>query len=677
MLDTTVQERPAARAAAPAADGGAHSRRAAYLTWGAVAAITLLAGALRLYHLGHSPLNPFYDAAVRSMSQSWHNFFFGALEPGGSVSIDKPPIDLWLQVASTKIVGFNTTGLLLPEALIGTAAVPLLFAAVRRIWSTAAGLAAALALALLPIEVITSRSDTMDAVMMALTVLALLCIARAAQRGSTAWLLGAGAALGVAFDVKLSESLVALPGLVVFALLALPGSWRRRIGQLLMAGALYVAVALAWLLATLAFPAGQRPFAVGSTNGSAWNAALVFNGVDRLEGKPTPGQSTSTADPPGTPPPSRYGQLTLRQREEIPLRPPSATRLLDRAGALAGQRLGLLVLAALLLGIPAFAFQLRERRRRANAAREQQAAGNGHAAGLAPPPQRRHEPPPGEEQLAEGAPGSPRLRLAGLAGLLLWLVIGTVMFSQMAHLHPRYTESIAPAVAGTLGIGLAWACAQRTRARIAALAVCLIGLVLYAAHLLFGLPPAWWAMLAAALAALACALWAPARGRSWALVLALICLLVIPAWAAVRAVQQRVVDANQLGELPTAQLAALSGYLRAHQGSARYEVAYDTATKMGALVVHDGRPVVVLNSIESKVVTPLARLRALAAAGAVHYAVLSTPCGPHSTSKNADCTPAGRWVVANGKNVSAQAGLGHGLTLWRLPHSQAQGRPGA
>ena len=66
---------------------------------------------------------------------------------------------------------------------------------------------------------------------------------------------------------------------------------------------MYVVVALAWLLGTLAYPAHERPFAVGSSNGSAWNAALVFNGVDRLEGKPTPGQSTSTADPPGTPHP--------------------------------------------------------------------------------------------------------------------------------------------------------------------------------------------------------------------------------------------------------------------------------------------------------------------------------------------------------------------------------------
>src|SRR5439155_21596075 len=147
------------------------------------------------------PSDPFYDAAVRSRTLSWHNFFFGAFEPGARVSIDKPPVDLWLQALSVKLFGFSTTTLKLPEAFAGTATVPLLFACVRRVWGPAAGLAAALALAVLPVEVITSRSDTMDAVMMALVVLALLLLLRACETGRRALLLGAAAALGIAFDV--------------------------------------------------------------------------------------------------------------------------------------------------------------------------------------------------------------------------------------------------------------------------------------------------------------------------------------------------------------------------------------------------------------------------------------------------------------------------------------------
>ena len=634
--DQSLLERPGDR---PASGGHAGT-----LVWIAVAAITLLAGVLRLTDLGGSPVNPFYDAAVRSMSHSWHNFFFGALEPGGSVSIDKPPVDLWLQVASVQALGYSTKALLLPEALFGTAAVPLLFLAVRRIWSVPAGLAAALVLALLPIEVITSRSDTMDGVMMALTVLALLCVAQATQAGSSAWLLFGAAALGLAFDVKLTESLVALPGLVLFAAFGLPGSRRRRAGQLLACAAVYVVVALAWLLGTLAYPAHERPFAVGSSNGSAWNAALVFNGVDRLEGKPTPGQSTSTADPPGTPPPSVYARLSESQRErEIPIRPPAAGRLLDRAGPLSGDKLGLLVLAALLLGLPALACELLARRR--SERRETSTEGD----------------PPAQE----------RRRLWGLAGLVLWMVLGSALFSQMAHLHPRYTESITPAVAGTLGIGLAWACARRTPVRLGALAVCLIAVTIYVERLLFGATALWWVVIVGAIAALALAAFAGPRARAWALVAALASLLAVPAWASVRAIEHHSTDTNQLGLLPAAQLAALSSYLRSHQGSARYEAAYDAATKLGSLVVRDQRPLVVLNSINSKVVTPLAKLQALAAAGAVRYAVLSAPCSPRSSPSNPDCSAAARWVVAHATNVSVPANLGAGLTLWRLPQAGA------
>src|SRR5207248_6097505 len=179
--------------------------------WAVLALLMAAALVLRLVDLGKVAPDPFYDAAVRSMGLSWHNFFFGAFEPAGSVSIDKPPIDLWLQVASVKLLGYSSTALKIPEALAGTFSVPLLYACVRRLWGVAAALAAALVMCVLPVEVITARSDTMDAVMMLLIVAALLMLIRAAESGRTTWLLAAAAALGVAFDVKLLESVVALP----------------------------------------------------------------------------------------------------------------------------------------------------------------------------------------------------------------------------------------------------------------------------------------------------------------------------------------------------------------------------------------------------------------------------------------------------------------------------------
>ncbi|MGH2879816.1 MAG: glycosyltransferase family 39 protein [Solirubrobacteraceae bacterium] len=373
------------------------------LRWLALALITALAAALRLIDLGAVRIDPFYDAAVRSMGVSWHNFFFGAYEPGGSVSIDKPPVDLWLQVASVKLLGWGSASLKLPEALAGTTAVPLLYGAIRRPFGTVAGLVAALALAVLPIEVITARSDTMDAVMMLLLVLALFLLVRACaseQRG-TLWLLAAAAALGIAFNVKLLESLVALPGLFVLALLGMPPGAARRARQLLAATAVYVLVALSWLGSTLLFPAHERPWAIGSANGSAWNAAFVFNGTERISGKAAEvGQARGPA-----------GRIA----------PPSPRRLLARSGQLPGKWLGWEALAALLLGV--FALIVLARR------------------------------------------GAERLPRAAAIGVFVWLATGLILFSQMARLHPRYVESFTPAVAGMIGIGIGLIAATGNRAR--------------------------------------------------------------------------------------------------------------------------------------------------------------------------------------------------------------------
>ena len=94
--------------------------------------------------------------------------------------------------------------------------------------------------------------------------------------------------------------------------------------------------------ATLLFPAHDRPYAIGSTNGSAWNAAFVFNGTDRLAGKSIEPQ---TEYQPG----HHYPTATQSERDHIPIVPALRHRLLARIGPLSGERLGLELLLALLL----------------------------------------------------------------------------------------------------------------------------------------------------------------------------------------------------------------------------------------------------------------------------------------------------------------------------------------
>ena len=184
--------------------------------------ITAVAAALRFAQLESVSANQFYDAAVSSMSASWHNFFFGAFDPAGILSIDKPPLDLWLEVVSVKLLGFNQFALKLPEALGGTLAVPLLYDTVRRVAGRPAGLAAAAALAVLPESVLTSRSDTMDSLMMLLVIAALWLTVRAcaSETPDRRAIVLAGVAFGLAFNVKLLEAMIAVPAVVVLYLLA-------------------------------------------------------------------------------------------------------------------------------------------------------------------------------------------------------------------------------------------------------------------------------------------------------------------------------------------------------------------------------------------------------------------------------------------------------------------------
>src|SRR5690242_551752 len=92
-----------------------------------ISAILALAAWLRfsnLDSLGYA--NHYYTAGVKSMLESWHNFFFVSAEPGGSVSIDKPPVGLWLQAISAFFLGVSGFSVLLPELLAGIISVVVL-----------------------------------------------------------------------------------------------------------------------------------------------------------------------------------------------------------------------------------------------------------------------------------------------------------------------------------------------------------------------------------------------------------------------------------------------------------------------------------------------------------------------------------------------------------------------
>jgi 4-amino-4-deoxy-L-arabinose transferase-like glycosyltransferase len=170
--------------------------------WEVIALVTvlILALVLRLWGLDQNRWGiEYYTAAVRSMAMNWHNFLYTAFDPAGFISIDKPPVALWLQVISVKLFGFHPLSILMPQVLEGVGSVWILFHLVRRRFSASSALLAALFLAITPVWVAVNRTNNTDSCLVLILLLATWPLLKAAEEGnprllflSAALVLGAG-----------------------------------------------------------------------------------------------------------------------------------------------------------------------------------------------------------------------------------------------------------------------------------------------------------------------------------------------------------------------------------------------------------------------------------------------------------------------------------------------------
>ncbi len=229
--------------------------------------------------------NIFYSAGVSSMQRSLHNFLFVSFDPGGLVSVDKPPLALWVQATSAKLFGFSPLSLLVPEAIAGVLAVALLYAMLARRLGAIAATAGALALAVYPTFVAVSRDNGVDPVLILLMVLACSVGLRATETGRWRTLVLCGAIVGLAFNVKTLAAYLIVPGIVLAYLVCAPGSLRRRFAQVLVAGLAMVAVSFVWIAFVELTPASKRPYVGSSTNNSELGLTFEYNGVGRVEGQ--------------------------------------------------------------------------------------------------------------------------------------------------------------------------------------------------------------------------------------------------------------------------------------------------------------------------------------------------------------------------------------------------------
>jgi 4-amino-4-deoxy-L-arabinose transferase-like glycosyltransferase len=248
--------------------------------------VAVLAGGLTFWGLTRNGYaNSYYAEAAQAASHSWKAWLTNAVDTSGSDSLDKGPLSNMLMGLSGRLFGFSTFTMLAPEALCGVGAVLLLHNAVKRTLGHRVALLAALMLALTPIFVAMSRFDNPDALLVLLEVAAAWALVRALQSGCTRDVLLCGLFVGLAFNVKMLQAYLIVPGLALTLLIAGQGTIRRRLAQLLAGGAAMFFVSFLWYATMMLIPAADRPW-VGDTTDNSW-FSLIFgaNGLSRVSGE--------------------------------------------------------------------------------------------------------------------------------------------------------------------------------------------------------------------------------------------------------------------------------------------------------------------------------------------------------------------------------------------------------
>ncbi|GAA1390073.1 hypothetical protein GCM10009599_06020 [Luteococcus peritonei] len=380
-------------------------------------ALLLLATAA-LYIIGLSAsgyANSFYSAAAQAGSTSWKAWFFGALDGGNAITVDKPPAALWVMGLSVRLFGLSSWSILVPEALMGVASVAVLFSTIRRSLAGTpdgglrptrlahrAALFGAATLALTPAATLMFRFNNPDALLVLLEVCAAWFVVRASQTASRKHLALAGVMIGLGFLTKMLQAFVVLPAFVVAYAVAAPTTWRRKVVDLLVALAATVA-SFGWYVAVFSLvPASWRPYMGGSQNNSLLELAFGYNGLGRITGEETGGLGNGGFS-------SGVGPFRLFQ-------------------SVSGGMISWLVPAALLLCLTAFAVLGRS-------------AWHNLRPATSP----------------TGYNSTPATQVGGAMLVWLgWLLVTGTVFSFMGGIyHDYYVVALAPAIAGAVATGAA------------------------------------------------------------------------------------------------------------------------------------------------------------------------------------------------------------------------------
>jgi 4-amino-4-deoxy-L-arabinose transferase-like glycosyltransferase len=545
----------------------------------ALTAILLLALVLHFFRLDEAGFaNLYYAATVQSMLTSRHNLFYVSFDPGGFVTVDKPPLGLWVQALSATIFGFDGFALLLPQALAGVLSVALLYHLVARVFGAGAGLVAALALAVTPISVAANRNNTMDSQLVFTSLLAAWAVSLAAERAKLRWLLVCAILVGIGFNIKMLQAYMVLPAFWLTYLIAARTRWYWRIVHLALATIVLIVVSFAWIVVFDLTPPDQRPYAGSSRNNTMMELVVGHNGIARLGaiaewlGLRRAPPARSAQPPPGQVPPPQ----NLPPPQNPPPNPPNAPAPMNETGApgilrlfnqqLAGQISWLLPLA--LCGIIVLSIETLFTQ---------------HAS---------------------------RITFHALLLWSLWLIPQIIFFSFAGLFHRYYLEMMAPAIAALVGAGVVvmWRAYNQHRWRGLVLPFTMLVTALAQAAMLVHFDWGKWlipTILGMTLIGIAGLMIARLVSvlRVVFCVFCLFTLLIAPTiWSITPLLGAdtglpfagpELLDRPHRGKnLPTDK--RLTDYLQAHRGSARFLVATTSAQIAAPIILTTGEPVMAL-----------------------------------------------------------------------------------
>jgi 4-amino-4-deoxy-L-arabinose transferase-like glycosyltransferase len=252
------------------------------LWYGGLALISALTAFNVFWHLEHAERSAYYSMVAVSMSQSWHNAFFGAIDPAGLISLDKIPGSYWIPALLVHFFGFHNSAVVAPNGLATLVAVILLAYTGKRLGGVWAGLLSGLLFACTPVIVAVARSNEPESAFLLSMAAVALIATEALQRQSRVWLVIAGLAIAAGFHQYMILAWTVWPALAAAWWFGTSGSRAKRLLDLMVAGASSVAASLVWIIAVWLTPASSRPFISNTLKNNPWEMVFGYNALGRF-----------------------------------------------------------------------------------------------------------------------------------------------------------------------------------------------------------------------------------------------------------------------------------------------------------------------------------------------------------------------------------------------------------